>query len=48
MNLFEAAKFYGDFSQVWEDCRAELSENVEATNIPEEKILSCPPEPTEA
>ena len=42
MDLFEAAKFYGDFSQVWDDCRAELSENVDATNIPEEKILSCP------
>ena len=42
MNLFEAAKFYGDFSQVWEDCRAELSENVDAINVPEEKILSCP------
>lgn len=48
MNLFEAAKFYGDFSQVWEDCRAELSEKVDAINVPEEKILSCPPELTEA
>lgn len=48
MDLFEAAKFYGDFSQVWEDYRAELSENVDGMNIPEEKILSCPPELTEA
>ena len=48
MDLFEATKFYGDFSQVWEDCRAELSENVEAMSMPEEKILSCPPELFEA
>lgn len=48
MDLFEAAKFYGDFSQVWEDCRAELSENVEAMSVSEEKILSCPPEFDEA
>lgn len=48
MDLFEAAKFYGDFSQVWEDCRAELSENVDDTNIAEEKILSCPRELFEA
>ncbi len=48
MDLFEAAKFYGDFSQVWEDCRTELSENVDAINIPGEKFLSCPSEPTEA
>lgn len=48
MDLFEAAKFYGDFSQVWEDCRTELSENVDAINIPEEKILTCPREFDEA
>ena len=48
MNLFEAAKFYGDFSQVWEDCRAELSENFDDNNIAEEKFLSCPAKLTEA
>lgn len=41
MDLFEAAKFYGDFSQVWEDYRAELCENVDAMSMPEEKILTC-------
>lgn len=47
MDLFEAAKFYGDFSQVWTEYRAELSENPGDTNT-EEKILTCPGLSTEA
>jgi len=48
MNLFEAANFYGDFSMVMENYRAELSENFDDTNIPDEKFVSCPSESFEA
>jgi hypothetical protein len=41
MNLFEASKFYGDYSLALELIREELSEDFDDGDISDEKILTC-------
>lgn len=47
MNLFEASKFYGDYSLLKEIVEREFPEMFEDTNPAEEKILTCPANPND-